>query len=601
MPVKLNKAVIKAAALANAGDDDLVQSEFHSSQINTSKKKVSQPPSIGKTDNRRDRLVRVAGMSHPPSDNQIDIFEFLDTQLDNYRQGNQTSSLAVEAVAGSGKTTTIVAASRLIPKNLNTMFLAFNKSIADELQQQLPPHVKAKTLNALGFGLLIPYLRGLGVSSPDVRGSRTFSIMSKELSFIERDDYGKDIKFLVNMCKAMGVVPVGVNDGHGIHGLEATDEVLRDICMHHSKMLDAATRNFVFQKVRDILAISFSDTNLYESSVIDFDDQKWLTVCKRPGGRTLAKPQYDVIIVDETQDVNSVDIELIKMVLKPNGIVIGVGDTRQAIYGFRGADAEAFSRFKMDFNAKTLPLDITYRCGSELVKHAQELVPQIKAAPNAFAGQVTRMRWNSKTFQPQDMVLCRNNAPLIEFAFKLIKDRVPVYVKGRNIGTGLIQLIDELVSEKVWVPNPNRPGKSMPKWTSENAIVPTLVRKLDQWRLIQIELIEQEDPDNEEAKQRVQDKYESIMVFIDDNKDGRVSSIIDVIDGMFSDENRKDAVICSTIHKSKGLEADRVYMYRGDLMYSDHINPGWQTVQEQNLDYVARTRGKELFAYLIGQ
>lgn len=587
MPVKLNRAAMKAAAEAN---NEVAEDKF-------------QPPAeLATGETHRDRLVRIAAMNNPPSENQIDIFEFLDTQIGNYRQGMQTSSLAVEAVAGSGKTTTIVAASRLIPTDLSTMFLAFNKSIADELKERLPPHVKAKTLNGLGFGLLIPYLRGLGVSSPDVRGSRTFSIMSKVLNFKERDDHGKDIKFLVNMCKSMGVIPVGVNDGEGIGGLEATDEVLRDICVHHSKMIDPATRNFVFQKVREILAISFSDTNLYESGVVDFDDQKWLTVCKRPSGRSLAKPQYDIIIVDETQDVNGVDIELIKMVLKPNGIVIGVGDTRQAIYGFRGADAEAFSKFKVDFKAKTLPLDITYRCGSALVDHAQELVPQIKAAPNAYKGLVDRIRnWSSKTFQPQDMVLCRNNAPLIEFAFKLIKDRVPVYVKGRNIGTGLIQLIDELVSEKVWVPNPNRPGKSMPKWTSENAVVQTLVKEMDVWRAKQLDLIEQEDPDNQEAKQRVKDKYDSIMVFVDDNKDGRVESICQVIDGMFSDENRADAVICSTIHKSKGLEADRVYMYRHDLMYGDHVNSGWQMEQEQNLDYVARTRGKELYGYLIGQ
>lgn len=593
MPVTLNKAAIKKAAQDHKQDDSI---------SGTTTKTVPHANTAINDPNNRTRVARIAGLQHPPSEQQIDIFEFVDREISNYQTGRPTSNLAVEAVAGAGKTTVIVAAANLIPSNLNVAFLAFNKSIADELKKRLPAHVKAKTLNGLGHGLLLPYLRGLGVVTPEVRTSRTFSIMSKLLTYPQMDEFKKDIKHLVAMCKSLGIVPVGIPDAVGATDLSATDEVLKDLCVQTGHMIDPATRNFVFQKVREVLAISFSDTNLYEGGVIDYDDQKFITVCKRPNGRTLAKPQYDVIIVDETQDLNITDIKLIEMVIKDNGLIIGVGDTFQSIYGFRSGGAETFSDFKDLFKTKTLPLDITYRCGSALVKHAQELVPSIKAGPNAITGSVESIQnWSSKTFKAQDMVLCRNNAPLIDFAFKLIKDRVPVFVKGRNIGKGLIGLIEDLASEKVWVPNPNRPGKSMPKWSCENVTVQTLVRKLDEWRRKQLEIIDQDDTDNEDAKLKIHDKYDSIMIFIADNKDGMVQSVIDVIDGMFADDNIENAVVCSTIHKSKGLEADRVYHYRRDLMYSGQINIGSQMQQERNLDYVARTRGKELYAYLAGE
>ena len=62
-------------------------------------------------------------------------------------------ALIVEAVAGSGKTFTIVKAAQLLPTSAKAVFLAFNKKIATELGTKLPDHVESKTLNALGWAL----------------------------------------------------------------------------------------------------------------------------------------------------------------------------------------------------------------------------------------------------------------------------------------------------------------------------------------------------------------------------------------------------------------------------------------------------------------
>jgi DNA helicase-2/ATP-dependent DNA helicase PcrA len=547
----------------------------------------------------RDQLVRMTGLK-TANEFQIDIFQHMQDQLVAYAEGRPTFGGAVEAVAGSGKTTTIVAAARLIPTHLSAIFLAFNKSIAEELEARLPRHVEAKTLNSLGFRYVRPYLSGIGASNIKLNSNRTKAIIRKELPFADQDAYGKDVAFMVNMCKSLGVAPLGAADAQGVNGLTATDEVLNDICAHHGRMVDIVARPAAYAAVRRVLELSFKDSYIYETNMIDYDDQKWLTVCKRPHGRPMAMPTYDIVIIDEVQDVNAVDIEMIKMVLKPNGIVIGVGDSKQAIYGFRGADTSAFTAFQTAFNAKTLPLSITYRCASSIVEHAQELVPTIQAAPNAIKGEVAMIdSYGPSLFQPKDMVLCRNNAPLVEFAYKLIQAGVPVIVKGRDIGQNLVRIIETCVAEKIWVPNPKVPGKKMPQMSVENATTSNLVIELQKWRDTQIDLIKIENPDDEDAIQRVDDQYNSVLVFARANLDNRVATLIVEIEAMFSDEVSEDAVICATIHKSKGLEADRVFMHRADCMYPERVRPGsWQYKQEQNLDYVARTRAKTFLGYL---
>jgi superfamily II DNA or RNA helicase len=80
-----------------------------------------------------------------PSSYQQAIFDFVT---------NGSGSAVIEAVAGSGKTTTILQALKLIPESDSVLMLAFNKSIADELKAKAPPHIDVKTFNGLGHSIL---------------------------------------------------------------------------------------------------------------------------------------------------------------------------------------------------------------------------------------------------------------------------------------------------------------------------------------------------------------------------------------------------------------------------------------------------------------
>ena len=84
-------------------------------------------------------------MDFKPTDEQKRIFHFIRKRPEN---------ILIEAYAGAGKTTTVVEAVKLIPKDKNIMFLAFNKHIQEELKTKLPNYVRCYTTYGLGMSAI---------------------------------------------------------------------------------------------------------------------------------------------------------------------------------------------------------------------------------------------------------------------------------------------------------------------------------------------------------------------------------------------------------------------------------------------------------------
>ena len=529
------------------------------------------------------------------SEYQMNIFRHGLAAIEAYSNGDTVDNCVVQAVAGSGKTTTIVGFSNLIPTTMNAIFLAFNKSIADELKERLPQHVQARTLNSLGFGILRKYVEETKVRNlPPVRswtaGNKTWKIIRDTFDRVEVSNYGKDIAFLVAKAKSFGIVSADL-EGQMVDGVEyRSANGLRDekatwdhIVSHFGHTLDYASRDKVYAMASQVLSISIQTLAL-----VDFDDQKYLPVVMFPNGKPMKARKFDAIIVDEVQDVNAIDILLARLSLKKNGVVMGVGDANQAIYGFRGASTDAVAKFASEFGCSELPLTVSYRCSKAVVNAARAVHETIEHADNAPEGLVEGLdKYTSEVFSArnEDMVICRNNAPIVDFAYKLIRARVPVYVKGRDIGKGLISLVEQMKANNV----------------------SDLSSKLNIWVAQQTDIILSNDPDDEEAVERMLDRVATIKVFVEHNVDGRVDSVINDIESLFntSSSDKKESfdikgkVVLSTMHKSKGLEADHVFILNPGLLYPRYISEGtWQWDQEKNLEYVAITRAKTTLTYI---
>ncbi len=466
-------------------------------------------------------------------------------------------ALIVQAVAGSGKTTTIVKAAQLIPDNVKAIFLAFNKKIAVELGEKLPSHVEAKTLNALGFAVLRYRLKGKAALK--VEGRKTGNLIKSVLPDEAQDVFG-ELCNIIGKAKSHGLVPKGRKIPSGAY--EATDERWLELMSKYDCEPNGCGEATFIGWANQIL-----DAGLESLHEIDFDDMLYV-----PVALDLPAWGYDVIIIDEAQDVSHVQRTLLRKFLKGNTMFIAVGDRHQAIYGFRGADSKSLDNIQRVFKAEELPLSICYRCPRKIVEIAKRFVPHIEASDTAEDGEVLEPKeWSVESFSDSDLIVCRNTAPLIELAYKCIAEGVKVTVMGRDIGKGLVNVVKKAAGKRT---------------TDLEAFGP----KLDRWTERQLS----KAGDDEAKVAAVQDKVDCIQILSAGLT--TVAELIAAIERIFSDDVRGTTL--ATVHKAKGLEAPRVFILEPSLMPSRWARQAWQQEQEANLQYVAVTRALETLVYL---
>ena len=129
------------------------------------------------------------------SEKQEAVFEFV---------ANGTGSAIVEAVAGAGKTTTIVEACNRIPSNQSVLFTAYNKAIADELKTRVPAHVEARTFHSLGNGAVFVASKSMNIRLTNDEHVVRNTIRATFPESISRGA-GQAIAKLVSLAKQYGV------------------------------------------------------------------------------------------------------------------------------------------------------------------------------------------------------------------------------------------------------------------------------------------------------------------------------------------------------------------------------------------------------------
>lgn len=463
---------------------------------------------------------------------QTSIFAFIE-----HGQGNAI----VEAVAGSGKSTTIIEGMK--KARGSSIFLAFNKAIADELKAK---GVDARTFHSLVFG---PVMRHKGAQGPTT--NKLFQLCKENMSSYDFKLYAKFAQRVVGLARQQGV------------GFLTPDVIstYQSICNHHDLEPESrdADMGKALEYAQDLLAWSNA------SDMVDFDDMLYWAVKDN-----LNLPKFDFVFVDEAQDTNMIQREILRMIMKPTSRLIAVGDPAQAIYGFRGADAQSLASITREFNAVTLPLSISYRCASSVVKYAQQWVSHIQAREGAPEGLVAHhdFDWEVDMFLPDDLVICRKSAPLLQLAFRCIRNNIPVQVLGKEIGDGLKSLIDKMNAKTI----------------------DQLIEKLQAYMMREVEKAKKEDDENK--VEAITDKVGCLIFLTEGLKEDRrdIASLKSGIDYLFKDKTK--CVKLCTLHKSKGLEAERVFWLNRNECPAQWARKEWQQVEEINLCYVAATRAK---------
>lgn len=470
---------------------------------------------------------------------------------------HEKGNLLIQARAGSGKTSTLVMIADALPRKSTAVFLAFNKAIATELGKRLPSTVDSATFHALGFRAIKPRLQVRG-NPVDARKCGAIFEAQFPKSFSE---IISPVLRLVSLMKASCLMP------------ESTDDELIAIMSHYG--IESESDNFtdadIMQSARIVLRESNNDLTR-----VDFDDMLYLVYVLDVRIST-----YDYVMVDESQDTNMIQRYILRKMLHGKSRLIAVGDEAQAIYGFRGADANSMALIRDEFSCTELPLSISYRCPVSVIRQAQAFVPDIEYRDGAPDGTVKSVaKWNMRDFQSTDLLVCRNTAPLVKVAYRMIANRLPCKIMGRDIGQGLISLIQKI--------------------GGKHATLDILAVKLEEYRAREVSKAMAKH--QESKAQAIADRCESIACLIDGMTQEEVQSqgvagLVAIITRMFSD-NGPQVTTLATVHKSKGMEAQRVFIVDVALMPSKYARQEWQQVQESNLQYVAITRALDSLFYV---
>lgn len=457
------------------------------------------------------------------------------------------SNIAVEAVAGSGKTSTIKAAITALGPVWNVLYLVFNKRNQEEAQAKLPSHCEVKTFNAFGNGKCYALGRGGQIKKDKVKNLYRFEV----------EDYPKQTqpeKKRINKWTAKISKLISLFRGYALFTWDACLEQLDSICDKHDLELP--------EDAGFVSALEATWKLTIASKQRDFDDQLFIPMMLGAEMGT-----YDFVFTDEAQDLNPIKIMMVNAIRGRHTVV---GDRHQAIYGFAGADLDAFDSLKAALSAKELPLSYCYRCSQAVIAEAQQIVPQIKAAPNAIEGVVRRVTEYRKEVEPGDFVICRTTAPLVSECLKMIRDGRLAVVLGREVGDSLLSIADDNGITRA--SSMEDAYEALGKYREHRAS--KLAHKED---LLQDHL----------------DKCETLDALLERcDTPGHLERVINEV---FS--QHQEGITYMTAHKSKGLEAKRVFIIRPDLLPHPKVK-GPLAAQELNLKYVAVTRAMEELVYV---
>ena len=498
-------------------------------------------------------------IEYEPSQYQKAIFDYI-----QHEKGN----LVVEAAAGSGKTYTLVKALSLIPQDKRVLMTAFNKDIVKELTKKVKefPNVEVRTLHGLG---MILTTRGLGIGGMKPEGYKYTQLIYNHWQDLSKTNINKLSRnarksFVENTKKLVDF---------GRFYLATT----------RSEMIELMTK-YDIPCVADEVDVALKVMAIGGKNLdsIDYTDMIWMPHIY---DLHLEECEYDFIMVDECQDLNVAERNLVLRCLKKGGRLIAVGDSNQCIYGFSGSDPDSFRAIQSIPNTVSMPLSISYRCPESVVKFAQNLVPSIEAKQGAEEGVILDCV-SLDDVHDGDMVLCRNNAPLLQVYCKLLEQGKRAYIRGSDVGKNLQNIVIGTHKDYLHT-NLKRDG-----------VFIRLYEDLFNSRKAIMERygISQEDAMKHETIQAKLDMIRALEVLGADLT--TTEELTKKIEDIFPKNDKGEGIMLSTVHKAKGLEADNVFIACASLMPSKSALDEWQVQQERNLMYVAYTRAKKVLGFL---
>lgn len=490
--------------------------------------------------------------------------------------------ILVGAVAGSGKTTTLLGALKSIPEDEKVLLLAFNRHIMEELSDRLKRDkalrrgkgakgsIKVSTVYSAGAAALQREFRG----RMDTNRSKYRNIIKHEKKNLEALTDGSiklNAKLQYFLSEAVDYARLSMVDTSNADELKG---------LIKTYALDAEVRlsnEFVETHLGLLIehVVNCGKDLAKTRHVVDFTDMIYL-----PAALELEMHQHDRVFVDEAQDLSRAQLWIARNSCKPDGQMVFVGDECQAVYGFAGAQSNSIQQIREVVGAKDLPLSICYRCPKSHISLAAHIRPDIKARPRAPQGvlEVLKADAAGRKMKSGDLVLCRTVAPLVSTALDLISKGKKAKLLGVDTSKEVIAALDSLVD----VAGDNKIHES------QLAVM--------QWLAMEKKDLTKSNPDADTSDaEDIAQCLLSVLQAYGARGNYRRSigeskfNLVGFIKNLFSPD-ASTGITLASIHKAKGLEAKRVFLMRPLSFPNINARQDWEIEQEKNLLYVALTR-----------
>lgn len=470
------------------------------------------------------------------------MFTPTDEQLAIVAAASQTDkNLIIEADAGAAKTSTLVLIAEALP-DTQILCLAFNKKIAIEMQERLPSNCKAMTLNALGHRTWME-ATGRRIAIEPSKGYNIMSELIQALPGKLRDNaYERLSEFLkiVEFGKQCGYIPTG----HFEKAKRLFD------CEEFFAHLEHRLEDWEVDLVR---SATLESLNQAMKGMCDFNDQILMPTVFHG-----AFPRYPLVLVDEAQDLSALNHATLRKLVKKR--LIAVGDSKQAIYGFRGAHEDSMNKLRGEFDMSWHPLTISFRCPISVVKSVHWRAPTMRWPEWAKEGEVKFLdTWSADDLPTEAAIICRNNAPLFSIAIKLLRNGRNCELANGDVGKQMLKILTKLGD------------KSLPQLAVLDAI--------ESWS------IKEKGKVKQRAHGKVDDQAACLRVFA-----AQGATLGDAIAYGTHLLNSQGPLKLMSGHKSKGLEFDHVFFLDEHLVSDEDQDP--------NLRYVIQTRAKDTLTYV---
>ena len=538
---------------------------------------------------------------------QQEIFKFVQTG---------TGNGIIDAVAGAGKTTTIMECARYVSGNgSRILFCAFNKSISKEIGEKLSKqglgHVAVKTIHALGYQIL----EANELMNRQMVDESKYDKLIKEKEvqhllkpFYEKiliinglqPDLAEDDKYEAFAIKKL-VFQINrrlLNINQKIRATLAKETLsdFRELVIHFGIFNETEIKKTFFNEELEeyfnaTLALLREGNDLAKKALImDFTDMIYL-----PYQWNLESPiKFDFLFIDECQDLSRSQLAVVAKFGHQHSRVLAVGDPRQSIYGFTGADIKSFENVNKMISALQFPLTSCFRCPQKVIELAKNIRSDIVGIKKED-GSVLEIT-TDKIFElakPGDLIISRLRAPLLILVFGFIDKNIKVQIHEDEVRDIINEIKGIFKHDELHAKIANLAGgfEMMKSGVTErsgwviNREAERIVNSLERAMYI------------EKQREFVKQKLEFLHRKFEQWKStcSTLSDIIKRIQEFVS--STTDSIHLSTIHRAKGLENDRVFILDYDELPLQHLEQkDWEKVQELNLKYVAVTRTKqELF------